>query len=379
MSVYKRTWKQKNGSTASCWYFHRTIDGVRYRDRLPTARTKAQAEEAERHILAAIHDGKYTGGSKTQKTLKEFAHEVYIPWAKENKTSWRGDASMLKVLVRILGKKKLTEISQFDVEKLKSHLRKTLTRRETPMSASYVNKHLKMLSKIFRLAKVKNNPCDEVKRLGGETKRKRWLRPEEREKLQEALQSPRRVLLAQAIELDLNTGLRRGELLSLKPDDIDFHRGLLMVRAGKTGAREVPINTRARLILSDLVSQASASGWEYLFTNPRTGTRIKDLKKSFKNALKDAGIEDFTFHDLRHTFGTIAVDRGAPLTGVRDALGHTTLETTNRYVHATDEGKRRAVEAAGEPQRSGIVKMPESGHKAVTKDQKREKKVALNG
>jgi integrase len=63
------------------------------------------------------------------------------------------------------------------------------------------------------------------------------------------------------------------------------------------------------------------------------------------SALRDAGIEDFRFHDVRHTFGTRAVDEGAPLTGVRNALGHASLATTNRYAHGTDEGKRRAVEA----------------------------------
>ena len=64
------------------------------------------------------------------------------------------------------------------------------------------------------------------------------------------------------------------------------------------------------------------------------------------------------------TFGTLAVDRGAPLAGVRDAMGHASLETTNRYAHGTEEGKRRAVEA--QEKVIGII----SGHKTVTKHQK---------
>ena len=54
---------------------------------------------------------------------------------------------------------------------------------------------------------------------------------------------------------------------------------------------------------------------------------IDRRKHSFTSALSDAEIEDFKFHDLRHTFGTLAVDRGAPLTGVRDAMGQASLET----------------------------------------------------
>ena len=91
---------------------------------------------------------------------------------------------------------------------------------------------------------------------------------------------------------------------------------------------------------------------------------VQHLKHSFTSALSDAEIEDFRFHDLRHTFGTLAVDRGAPLAGVRDAMGHASLETTNRYAHGTEEGKRRAVEA----QEKVIEKI--SGHKTVTKQKR---------
>jgi len=73
--------------------------------------------------------------------------------------------------------------------------------------------------------------------------------------------------------------------------------------------------------------------------------RYVDVKRAYTGALRDAGIKDFRFHDVRHTFGTRAVDEGAPLTGVRGALGHASLATTNRYAHGTEEGKRRAVEA----------------------------------
>ncbi|HSE96869.1 MAG TPA: tyrosine-type recombinase/integrase, partial [Blastocatellia bacterium] len=52
--------------------------------------------------------------------------------------------------------------------------------------------------------------------------------------------------------------------------------------------------------------------------------------------VKDAGIKNFRFHDLRHTFGTRAADSGAPLTAILDTLGHASIETTNRYAHATE-------------------------------------------
>ena len=70
------------------------------------------------------------------------------------------------------------------------------------------------------------------------------------------------------------------------------------------------------------------------------------MKKGWAAALRDAGIAPIRFHDIRHTFGTRAVDGGAPLSVVKEMMGHADIRTTMRYVHATDEGKRTVVEAA---------------------------------
>ena len=66
-----------------------------------------------------------------------------------------------------------------------------------------------------------------------------------------------------------------------------------------------------------------------------------------QNACKAAGISNLRVHDLRHTFGTRAADAGVPLTAIRDVMGHKTTGTTQKYAHATDDGKRRAVESVG--------------------------------
>jgi integrase len=357
MSVYKR-----NGH----WHFTKTINGVRYRGAFKTARTKAQAEEAYLQVLTQIHEGTY-GTGRRSKTLRDFVEQIYIPWAKNNKRSWKSDQSMLKPILEYLGKKPLSQISPFDVERYKVKRRDSVTVRKQPRSKSSVNHELKLLSRIFQLAKlqkqVRVNPCSEVARLKGEIKRKRYLLPEEQERLMAALTGKREHLRSIVI-IDLNTGLRRGELFSLKLEDLDFNRDVIHIRESKTDRdREVPMNATARTLLLELADQARLAGWQYIFTNPTTGKPYHDLKRAFTGALRDAGIVDFHFHDLRHTFGTRAVDNGAPLTGVRDALGHASLSTTNRYAHGTEEGKRRAVEAQ---ERVRAI----AGHNSVTNEKR---------
>jgi len=140
--------------------------------------------------------------------------------------------------------------------------------------------------------------------------------------------------------------MRRTEILSLHESQIDLVRDSIeLTSATKSGKpRSVPIHPELRPTLLRLMEGAGESG--YLFGNTRTGRPIRDVKTAWHNALRDAGIIGLRFHDLRHTFGTRAVDGGAPVSAVKEVMGHVDISTTMRYVHATDAGKRRAVGAS---------------------------------
>jgi integrase len=277
---------------------------------------------------------------------------------------------LLKPVRPLIGKKKLSQISEFDIEKCKVHLQRTRGAHKKDRSKSTINKTIKLLRRIFRFTKLKENPALAVELLKGETKRKRRLYDDERERLLPALvaNDKRKHLLAIVIA-DLNLGLRRSELLSLRPDDVDFRHGVVRVYSTKTDGREqdireVPMNQTARVLLFDLVSTAQDKGWEFIFTNPNTGTRYKSVKRSFRSACKEAGITDLRFHDLRHTFASNAGDNPeVTLAALMETLGHRDPRTTMQYTHASRQGKLRVVEAA-ERWESG------AGHKLVTKEER---------
>ena len=77
---------------------------------------------------------------------------------------------------------------------------------------------------------------------------------------------------------------------------------------------------------------------EYVFMNPDTGMRETDVKKSFSAACREAAITKFTFHDLRHTFGTSLADAGVDVVKIKELMGHASIVTTMRYIHTTDQG-----------------------------------------
>ncbi|MEN3333084.1 MAG: hypothetical protein V7641_2449 [Blastocatellia bacterium] len=244
----------------------------------------------------------------------------------------------------------MREITRFNVEQFRKERRESFNGRGVQRAPASVDRELQLLSRIFSLAAerglIPTNPCKEVKLSGVGRIMTRYLAPEEEDRLLAVLASPRREPLRNILLIGLHTGLRRTEILTLHKSQIDLARNTIELQAHQTKGkkfRAVPISETLRPLLVELCTNVSTSG--YLFENPKTGKPITDIKNGWASALRDAGIAHIRFHDIRHTFGTRAVDGGAPLGAVKEVMSHADIRTTMRYVHATDEGKRKAVEA----------------------------------
>jgi integrase len=156
--------------------------------------------------------------------------------------------------------------------------------------------------------------------------------------------TPREHLL-DLVSVAIGTGLRKNEQLSLRVEQLDFARNVIIATRTKAGKnREVPINSEVREILFRLAHRKRPG--DYVFVSPKTGTRFKDIKHSFQKACELAGIEGFVWHDLRATFGTRLGEAGFDAFTIAQLMGHSDVRTTQRYVRATELNKRAAVEAA---------------------------------
>lgn len=155
----------------------------------------------------------------------------------------------------------------------------------------------------------------------------------------------------------LHTGCRRGELFKLRWADVDLEgkHPQLTVQGGtaKSGrTRYIPLNGTAVQTLAQWRRQNP--GADRVFG-------LVDIKKSWAKLLTDAGIENFRFHDLRHTFASKLVQRGVPLNTVRDLLGHADIKMTLRYAHLAPENKAAAVSLLDGPieaEASNVVQFP---------------------
>ena len=142
--------------------------------------------------------------------------------------------------------------------------------------------------------------------------------------------------------------MRRGELLNLSWRNVDFLRGVIHVVNTKTARdRIIPMSQSVREVL---IEQRKSQTGDLVFESRRivkrrAGEGLVDVKKAFLAACQDAGIDDFHFHDLRHTFATRLGDAGCNATTIA-LLGHSNIQMSMRYTHASDDSLRSAVEHA---------------------------------
>ena len=140
----------------------------------------------------------------------------------------------------------------------------------------------------------------------------------------------------------LNTGMRKGEILKLRWDNVDLKHGFILLDLTKNGERrEIPINNTVKQALMSVTRRLDVP---FVFFDPATGKPYQDIKRSFITACRKAKIRDFRFHDLRHTFASHLVMAGWDITTVKELLGHKTLTMTLRYAHLAPSHKVRAVE-----------------------------------
>jgi integrase len=156
--------------------------------------------------------------------------------------------------------------------------------------------------------------------------------------------------------LALNSGLRRGDLFDLKWDHVDLGRRQIRKVIAKTSharrkaGRKVeqavlPLSAEAHSILTQQKKQRNPDS-DHVFPSPRSGKRLNNIKKAFGAVIDDAKVNDFRFHDLRHTFASRLVMAGVDINTVRELMTHADIKMTLVYAHLSPDHKAAALDKA---------------------------------
>ena len=361
MSIRKRRYK-KEGKSMEQWFTDfrfKHPDGSVERFRIDSpVNTKRGAEHFEREVRQQLQDGKFRSEESKPEamTLAQFQTSFLTDSTNNNKpSSLNSKEYILRLhLVPFFGSMRLDEIGPEQIERYKALKQEEedepgpRPKRQSPKS---VNNHLAVLRKLLNLAveykKLPSAPKVKALRIGEQDFD--FLSFEETERFVAATPPEWTTMILVA----LKTGLRIGELLALKWEDLDLRAGKLIVKRtlwqGKEGSpkggrrREVPLSKQT----VKLVQAHRHLIGPYLFTRPdgshHTHNQLQDL---IPRICKLAGLpKRLTWHDLRHTFASHLVMKGRSLVEVQQLLGHTTIAMTMRYAHLSPEVKRDAVEA----------------------------------
>lgn len=222
--------------------------------------------------------------------------------------------------------------------------RKALFDKPSPrgkVGQSTVNRYCSTMSHAFSWAMkerqwVNDNPFFKIANLKEPEGVIRFLSDEERAALLEAAEAKSPDLHA-IIVLALSTGARRNEILGLKWSEVDLKAGLLTFPRTKNGSvRRVPVTGKALELLKGIAAARmlkDSTGLVFPGKTEKTKGKPLAIENIFRAALKDAAIENFRFHDLRHSAASYLVMAGVPMPTVAEILGHRDLKMTQRYSH----------------------------------------------
>jgi len=213
---------------------------------------------------------------------------------------------------------------------------------------STVRRYLAALSHTLTIAVnewqwLDDSPMRKVNKLKEPRGRIRFLSDEERQRLLTACQASRNPHLHLVVVLALSCGARKGELVSLRWPDVDLKRGTLTFHETKNGERRAVPLTGQALALMRQHAKVRRLDTALVFPDA-SGKRALGIREAFEGAVERAGIVDFRFHDLRHTFASYLAMNGASLLEIAEVLGHKTLTMVKRYAHLCEAHTRGVVE-----------------------------------
>lgn len=267
------------------------------------------------------------------------------------KSRAKGQLGQLEWWKDQLGEYKLSDLTPSLIVKLRDKLTKEQSGRTgRNRTSATVNRYLALLSHVCTIA-IKEwqwmavNPVTQISKPREAQGRIRFLNDEERGRLLAICKASESVHLFTIVTLALSTGMRKGEILGLKWENIDLqNRRITLVRTKNGERRVVPLVGKAYEQIRNLYLKLEPDKGSLLFPSPHNSNQPISIRTAWETALKKADVSDFRFHDLRHSTASYLAMNGATLLEIADILGHKTLQMVKRYSHLSDDHKATVLE-----------------------------------
>jgi integrase len=250
--------------------------------------------------------------------------------SKRTKRSYKTDVPRIASLKEWFGSHPAEELTPREIENRLAHAAE-----KEKWAPSTFNHYRSLMSLSYRLGilnrKVSSNPARSVTHRREDNNRVRFLTEDEEKKLRKVIEA-RWASHIPELDLAINTGIRKGSQYGLTWDMVDWEGRMLDIpRTKNEEPIHVPLNDAAIAALKVVHERGDGKG--RVFQSEKTGEPLENGRHWFDDAVIEAGIKNFHWHDLRHTFASRLRMKGTPLEDIADLLGHKSLTMTRRYAH----------------------------------------------
>lgn len=311
--------------------------------------TRRQAIEWAQRMEAEVRAGRYFGREEgREKTFTQFIDRYIEKELPKNPKAYAKQKLLLTWWKSHLGKYFLCHITPSIIAELRDLLMSEKTPRGIIRTPSTANRYLAALSRAFTICErewrwVRENPVLKITRPKENKPRERFLDKQEIARLLEVCKKSRSQYLYAIVLFALSTGARKGEILSLTWNDVDFARMMATFRETKNGeTRAVHLSTTIIKRLKEEKERRLVPS-AYVFPS-RDGKKPADIKNAWESAVKIAGFKNVCFHSLRHTAASHLCMEGFSTLEIAAVLGHKTLAMVKRYSHLSISATARALD-----------------------------------
>ena len=329
MTIYKKNNK---------YYCRFQIDGERHHYLCNGATSISEAKKIEDGFKYKLQQQQ--NGIITKKKVVKLSdlYSCFLNYSRLNKKSYYHDKKRIDVIKGYWKNKKYAEdIKPCDIERLKQKL---LIDRK--LCKTTVNRYLEILSKMYNLAIdndwIKSNPIKHSAKFPIKNYQVRYLKNDEEERIMKNTDD----IWQEIVIFALNTGLRESNIRLLQGKNINKEFKIIEITENKGNKHlKLPFNNK----LEKLFENKNYEPNEYIFVNPRTGKPFSTSRFNhyWHIILKQSGISNLRFHDLRHTVGTRLAQNNVPVNVIKEVLAHSDISTTMRYVHTASEQLQSAI------------------------------------
>lgn len=303
-------------------------------------RTKTLAKKWIQDTESSIRDERHFRTAESKKhTVKDLIEKFISQWLSQYPHRVVRQTAYLDWWKKRLGHLVLADLTPVVLADARDALLAEKTPRGTIRNTSTVNRYIAAFSRALTIAMkewgwIDDTPMRKLSKPPEGKGRNRLLSLEEKNRLLEACQRSPNPHLYPIVMLALLTGMRFGEIVNLRWEDIDYTGKTITLEETKNGERRIlPLTSAVEKVFTLCRKADIENGLVFKPSSPTNRSGLVDIRNTFVKALKQANIHNFRFHDLRHAAASYLAMNGATQGELMTILGHKTPTMTRRYAH----------------------------------------------